>query len=354
MNKIKILLLKGDKKEMGQEYGRKLKNELKICLKLIKEYYVIQHHIPYEDLIECAEEFYYRYPIEYQEFIQSIAFGSGLSLDEVKILNAMELLRSLINSKNKLGACSFINIPGARTLTKSNIIGRNYDYSGDIYKEIAKYLILVILKENNKIPVAMISMPGQIYAITAINAYSLFLEINNAMPSGGFEVNKDKQNLMVNLLIALQNSKNFFDLDKKLCKLDSDFSLVINVADDRNIKSYEYSSFNGKKTYQPEENTCFASTNFYLNKEWKLKDPEDISTWQAVSRRDNLLKQTQGNNYKTEDMMNIMDVKLADGGAKLDYTIYQIIYNPASQDLYLKRTYYDEIWFHVELSKLLR
>ena len=61
MSEIKILLLKGDKKEMGQEYGRKLKNELKICLKLIKEYQVIQHHIPYEDIIECAEKFYYKY-----------------------------------------------------------------------------------------------------------------------------------------------------------------------------------------------------------------------------------------------------------------------------------------------------
>jgi hypothetical protein len=266
----------------------------------------------------------------------------------------MEVIRSLIDSSKKLGACSFVNIPGAKTVTGANIIGRNYDYSGDIYKQISKYLVLVVLKEYNKVPTAFISLPGQIYGITAINANSLFLELNNAMPSGGFEVNQTQQTLLINLLIAIQNSKDFNELDQRLYNLDSDFSLVINAADENNLRSYEYSSFKGRKTYQPEKNNSFASTNFYLNKEWNLGEPDDSNTWEGVTRRNNLLLQTRELNYSVNDMMDILDVKLADGGAKLDYTIYQIIYDSKSQDLYIKRTHEDKNWTHVELNKLFR
>jgi hypothetical protein len=354
MSSIRILSLKGNKKMMGEEYGRSLKNELGICLNLLKEFYINKHNLFYDQLIKCADEFYNRYPLEYQEFIKAIAIGSDLSLDEVKILNAMEVIRSLVDLSKKLGACSFINIPGAKTVTGANLIGRNYDYSGEIYKEISKYLVLVVLKEDNKVPTAFIALPGQIYAITAINSNSLFLEFNNAMPSGGFAVNEAEQTLLINLLIAIQNSRDFSELDQRLCKLDSDFSLVINAADKTNLRSYEYSSFKGKKTYQPEKHSSFASTNFYLNKEWNLGVLEDSNTWEGVTRMNNLLRQTMELNYSVNDMMNILDIKLADGGAKLDYTIYQIIFDSKSQDLYIKRTHEDKNWTHVELNKLFR
>ena len=140
----------------------------------------------------------------------------------------------------------------------------------------------------------------------------------------------------------------------KQSELNSDFSLVINAVDKQNIKSYEYSSFKGKKSCEPEKNSCFASTNFYLNRGWNIKDAIDENTWQGVSRRNNLLRQLESNNYSVKDMMEILDVKLADGGAKLDYTIYQIIYDLASQDLFLKRNNEDKFWVHVELGKLFR
>ncbi len=352
MNDIRILVLEGTKYNMGIEYGKQLKEELHISLVILKEFFIDQQNISFDKLLNKAEEFYNRYPVSYQKFIEGVAIGSNLSFDEAKILNAMEILRSLVDGQETLGGCSFINIPGAKTTSGANIIGRNYDYAGLPYKLIAEYLTVTILKEADMVPTAFIALPGQIYAPTAINAASLFISLNNAMPSGGFVVNNQNQSLLINLLIALQNSQNFAQLDNQLEQLNSDFSLVINAADQHHLKSYEYSAFQNMKNYLPENNLCFASTNFYLHQDWDMPIATDELTWNGVSRRNNLLLQTTEETYSIKNIIDLLDIDLNLGGAKLDTTIYQIVFDTKLKDLYLKRTQQDKKWTHISLSKL--
>ncbi len=352
MNDIRILVLEGTKYNMGIDYGKQLEEELHISLSILQKFFIEQRNISFDKLLEKSEEFYNRYPASYQKFIEGVAIGSNLSLDEAKILNAMEILRSLVDGQETLGGCSFINIPGAKTTSGANIIGRNYDYAGLPYKLIAQHLTLTILKESDMVPTAFIAMPGQIYAPTAINAASLFISLNNAMPSGGFVVNNQHQSLLINLLIALQTSQNFAQLDNQFQLLNSDFSLVINAADQHHLKSYEYSAFQNMKYYLPEDDLSFASTNFYLHQDWDMPPPTDELTWDGVSRRNNLLLQTSGETYSSKNLMDLLEIDLNLGGAKLDTTIYQIVFDTKSKDLYLKRTQQDASWTHINLSKL--
>ncbi len=349
MNELRIIVLEGDKEQMGREYGMQLKHELHTSLAILKKFFIDENEISLEQMIAKSDEFYSRYPPSYQDFIEAVAIGSNLSLAEVKILNAMEVLRCFIDEGETLGACSFVATLGSNG---ANILGRNYDYAGMPYREIAKYLVVTILKELGMVPTAFIALPGQIYAPTCVNANSLFLELNNAMPSGGFAVNNNCQSLLINLLIAMQNSKNFVELEANLSSFASDFSLVVNAADSYNLKSFEYSSFNGIKTYLPDKNTSFVSTNFYLHQDWDMPIPTDETTWFGVTRRNNLLLQVESRVNSSQSMMNMLDVKLADGGAKLDYTLYQIVFDTKTQDLYIKRTQEDEKWTHIDLNKL--
>ena len=352
MNDIKILLLEGSKYDMGVKYGQQLKEELHISLLVLKDFFIEQNNIAFSCLLKKAEEFYQRYPLSYQKFIEGVVVGSGLSFAEVKILNAMEILRCFVDGRESIGACSFVGVPGDKSTHGANIVGRNYDYAGLPYSIIAKYLTLTILKEPDTVPTAFIAMPGQIYAPTCINAASLFVELNNAMPSGGFNVNNQHQSLLINLLVTLQNSRDFAELDKQLSMLKSDFSLVVNAVDLSNIKAYEYSAFQGMKSHIPANNSSFVSTNFYLHQDWEMPLPTDETTWFGVSRRENLLLQTAKANYSSQDVMDILDVNFSDGGAKLDTTIYQIVFDTKAQDLYLKRSQNDQKWTHIELSKL--
>lgn len=350
MSNIRTLVLKGTKHNMGIEYGKKLNSELLISLKIMKKFFIEENYIAFEKLLQNANLFYARYPFGFQKFIQGIAIGSGLSLDEVKILNAMEPLYGLINEEQEISACSFINIDGSNTISKANVIGRLYDFFKP-YNLLAKYLTVTVLHETDTIPTAFISMPGQIYCPTCINAKSLFVELNNGMPSGGFEVNTQRETLLINLLGSLQNSANFDQMDKQLSSLNSDYSLVINVADQNNIKSYEYSSFEGSKTYIPPLNNNFASTNFFLNKTWNIPLATDESAWLGVSRKDNLLNNNNVN-FSIQDMMELLDRKLVDGGTNWDATIYQIAFDTNTQDLYLRVTQEDQEWTHIDLAGL--
>lgn len=350
MSSIRTLVLKGTKHNMGIEYGKQLNSELLISLKIMKKFFIEENHIAFEKLFQNADLFYSRYPFGFQRFIQGIAIGSDLSLNEVKILNAMEPLYGLINEKQEISACSFINIDGSNTISKANIIGRLYDFFKP-YNLLAKYLTVTVLHETDTIPTAFISMPGQIYCPTCINAKSLFVELNNGMPSGGYNVNYQRETLLINLLKSLQNSDSFDQMDKQLLSLNSDYSLVINVANQNNIKSYEYSSFEGSKAYIPPLNNNFASTNFFLNKTWNIPLATDESAWLGVSRKDNLLNNNNVN-FSIQDMMEILDRKLVDGGANWDATIYQIAFDTNTQDLYLRVTQEDTTWTHIGLAGL--
>lgn len=322
---------------------KQLFSEMKTSLEILYKFFIEEHDISLERLTAKADQFYQKYPYGYQQFIKGVSEGSGLSLNEVKILNGMETLNSLKNKQHEISACSFLSVPPTHTTSKFNIIGRNYDFS-EPYNKIASYLTVTILKETDAIPTAIIGLPGQIYCPTCINSNSIFIELNNGMPSGGFDVNHNAQSMLITLLEVAQNSQSFSQMDKLLSSRDSDYSLVINTANQPHVKSYEFSSFKGDKHYIPKVNSIFASTNFFQNETWVTNSElTDESTWLGISRRSNLINGVREDST-IEDVKQLLDVHHSDGGAKWDFTIYQIIFDTNTQELCLKVPQEDIEW----------
>ncbi|AWD32959.1 hypothetical protein Fsol_00152 [Candidatus Fokinia solitaria] len=346
---IKRITLKGTKYEMGFQYGAVLQAELKTSLGIIKEFFIGKHHFSNDALLNKTNAFYERYPSSFQDFIKGVANGADLTLGDAKILNGMETLNSLIANRSEISACAFVAIPPFKT-GDSVIIGRNYDFPAP-FSKLAKYLLITILLEENAIPTAFIGMPGQIYCSTCINQNSLFVEFNNATPSGGKAVNQERESLLISLLSTLQSSRNLLELDSKLQQLESDYSLVVNVADKKYVRAYEYSSYYGMKSFTPEENSVYASTNFYLNKTWNRSVISDENTWYGVTRMNNLLNLAK-TAVSVSDVMNMLDRKLSDGGATWNLTIYQIIYDAGAYNLHIKRTLEDEEWECIDMHEL--
>lgn len=351
---INLLVLKGTQSQMGIKYGKIMRARLNEVLNILKEYYVAQHSVPYEKLVAKANVFYEKYPYPYQRFIKGMAQGSGLSIDDCKVLNAMETLNSVIGV-NSIHWCSFMTIPGSKTTTNSTIVGRNYDFPPP-FDKCAKYLTVTVLLEEDKIPTALISMPGQIYCPSCLNSEGLFMELNNGMPSGGSYVNDQRQSLLINMLQTMQNSETLSQAEKQMRATKSDYSLVVNTADKRDTKSYEFSSTQGMKPYFPPKDEVFVSTNFFLNKTWeKIPSPFDNNTWFGVTRRNNLLKLAgMKEKHSISTIMSLMDKNLEEGGARWDLTIYQIIFDSNSLDLYLKVPNLNANWTKIALSSHFR
>lgn len=348
MSNINTVQFRGPKNLMGFEYGKIMRDAMLKSLSIIKDFFIIDNKVSFDELVEHANKFYQRCPESYKIFIDNIPHGSGMTLDEVKILNGMETLNDLLGQNQTLGCCSLIAIPSNRSSTSSTLIGRNYDFPSP-FDEIAQYLSVVTLDDTDaKTKTTIITLPGQIYCPSGLNDRGIFAEINNAMPSGGYSVNDNRESLLVNLLIALQSSTTFRSMDKMLMSFDSDYSLIVNVMEKNNIKSYEFSSIHGMKTYTPAKGEIFVSTNFYLNQSWGVGIPKDEHSWLSVSRRKNLLK-FQKDYFDIKDVMQILDTDLTQGGATWNGTIYQIAFDTSSKVLHIKRTKSDNDWVVVPI-----
>jgi len=329
------------------------------------------HKVPYSKMVETAQPFYDRYTsYRYRSFLDGVALGSGLSADDVNILNGMETISGLISvydphyDSNRikfslpehLVHCAFISIPPAKTQSGYSIIGRNYDFPSEIYGAIAANLTITVINDEDAVPTAIIGMPGQIYCPSCTNKAGLFMELNNGEPSGGYYL-AQRESMLINMLDVMQQSSTLSHMHDQMMALQSDYSLIISTGNQSYAQSYEYSSNStlGMKEYSPVSEQVLVYTNFYLNSTWgnEIPEPTDATTWVGVTRRDNLLNlASKSDHVDLDSMKSLMETPLKDGGAYWDLTIYQIIFQPENNEISIRRSFADNAsWVDIDLDE---
>eukprot|EP01084_Bolivina_argentea_P104417 186972_1 len=309
----------------------------------------------YQQLTQQSNLFHQRYSYSFSTFIHGMSQGSQLSLNDCKILNAMETLQLVSDNNNFiLGKCAFISVPPTMTENNAPIIGRNYDYPPP-FDVIAKYLTISILHQPNKVTTSIIAMPGQIYCPSCLNEKGIFMELNNGFASGGLRIEYERETLLIKMLEVLQNSETMNEVKVKMNSFQSDYSLIINVNGPNNDgMSYEYSSSLGMKLNEMYNDETYVSTNFFLNSNWNDSIPvanDENTPWNAVTRRNNLMNLTKDlNSVNMDDMKEIMNVEIENGGAYHVHTIYQIIFDTYTSSL-LVRNRHQINWQFVDLRE---
>ena len=72
VNGIQINQLSGSYYEMGQEYGKQMHKQMLKTLKILKDYYIKQKGLNYDQLIKQTKELYDRFPKDYQQIIKGL------------------------------------------------------------------------------------------------------------------------------------------------------------------------------------------------------------------------------------------------------------------------------------------
>lgn len=62
VNGIPINILKGSNYEMGKDYGMQMRPQMLESLEILKNYYIKQKGLTYNDLLKQANELYKRFP----------------------------------------------------------------------------------------------------------------------------------------------------------------------------------------------------------------------------------------------------------------------------------------------------
>ena len=350
---VSVLVLKGNYRQMGRQYGALVKDDLKAMDNTIVEVFLNnpdeKRRMTGDELNTIAWALFDRYPRRYKEILYGMAETSGLWLNQILLVNALEWFPKI--NKLSYGKCSGIAVWGP--YTKGPVIfGRNDD-DDPAYLAFARPVVAVFKPNDGSIPAALINYPGVIYNATGMNADGLFMELN-AGNDMGFSL--DRTSIFTTLFLYLQEYHNLVELDRAMRSTLVDMSSIINVADPTRGYSYECSLWDTKRRDQDAEGIV-AAANAYSHPDWNITplDPKrDPGSNQL--RKGNLLKLSakyKGTITPEVMMKKIMDVDIKDGGATHAGTIFQIVAAPADRKIWVKVPGRVD-WTEVPLEPLFR
>ena len=124
-----------------------------------------------DELDTIARAVFQRYPQRYKEILRGMAETSGLGLDKILLVNALEWFPKI--NKLSYGKCSGIAVWGPYTNGGPVVFGRNDDDSPG-YLAFAIPTVVVFKPSDGSIPTALINYPGVIYNATGMNACLLY------------------------------------------------------------------------------------------------------------------------------------------------------------------------------------
>lgn len=351
LGRLSVIDLCGTWREMGRQYGALMSSELAdIYAKAIKGKLLTLASDP--QLIKAqSEKFFANFPFNFKEVIVGISETSGLSLEEVKLVNALEVLAAAAITPMQ---CSGIAVWGDYA-ENTVVYGRNYDYL-PWFRELDDDIVLACFHPaDGSLSVAALSYAGEIYLTTAMNEKGLFLELNNGMPSGGALWYDSRVPAVSELFLFMLQSSTLNELESFFQTTKSNFAYIVGAADGQTARCYEWPVFEVKRRESHSRPGLTVLTNHFTEFSWGLPRPDDKTFWMTRTRRQNLL--TLAKHFKgtinEKIMMDIMDTKLEDLGATTENTLYQTVAVPERYELWFKIPGAQD-WTKVDMRPLLR
>lgn len=353
IGEVRVLELTGSYRQMGRQYGDLAKDDLQAMNTTIGEVFLNnpdeKRRLTGDQLNTIARAVFDRFPQRYKEILYGMAETSGLSLDQILLVNALEWFPKI--DKLSFGKCTGIAVWGPYT-NGPVVFGRNDD-DDPLYLAFAHPTVAVFKPNDGSIPAALINYPGVIYNATGMNADGLFIELN-AGNEVGFSL--DRTSIFTTLFLYMQEYHNLAELDRAMRSTLCNMGSIVNVADPTRGYSYECSLWDMKRWDQDAEGIV-AAANAFSHPDWNITPPDPKKDPGANQiRKENLLKlaaKYKGAITPEVMMQKIMDVDIKDGGATHGGTIFQVVATPADRKIWVKVPGRVD-WTEVPLGPLFR
>lgn len=364
---VNIVEVYGDWHQMGAQYGHFAKEYMTDVLNFIdrkldgNEEQTARAH-------EIAEKLYANNPEYLKDFFAGMVETSGISLDRLKLCNASEYIEGCF-------FCSAMAVWGDYS-EDGLIFGRNYD--AESYADIDKDVLVTVFHPDDGLISATVGYAGEIYCVNGLNENGIFIELNNGMPSAGWDIHWDMCPATTELFGLLFNAQSLDDVDDFFHEVRSSASFIIGVADSREARVYEWCHDGVKRV--PAQNGLMMSTNHYVHPDWEFAVPTDADSWNSLARRANIAARAeeyrkhpqpavealpqQDDSHRTQQqnvrtginvgtMKSIMSTPIEEGGPYHSQTRYQLVVEPGSMALHLKLSCHEN-WVALPMSHFLR
>ena len=340
---VTVVDLHGTWREMGEQYGRLLKD------KLIHVNQFIEKKMKTADAEKAAAVVATQTEnalSHMHDFYDGAAKGSGLSVSEIQKINCLERLPGMLQCSAAVAWDDYTN--------GDVIVGRNYDY-GSSFHEIADDVVVTIYHPaDGSQAVATIGYVGEIYAVNAMNESGLFLEYNNGTPTTGKLKTPPVFTGTSSLFDIMFRARTMGDLERFFNSVRASSGCIINAADATGARSYEWTYAETKRGDAGNGEALLVSSNYFLNPDWTYPVPEDKNSWMGKTRRDGLLAlcRAQKGTIDVEVMKRIIATEMKDGGAANTFTVYQIVTVPRTRDMWIRVVDRGD-WVKIDLADYL-
>ena len=345
LNNISVVNLHGTWREMGRQYGMLMKDELHEVYDFVEDMITSnsENAKRTESIIALDKA---QYTNSMCEFMEGVSETSGLTIDQVQQLNAMERIGGL----PKCSAVACWDDYSAGPL----IVGRNYDYSSAFVTLKNDMVVTVYHPADGSLAVATIGYAGEVNSYNAINDKGIFMELNNGTPSTNIKTQTDRMQGTTMLFSAMFETNELDDWDMFFNTVACSASYIINVADSESARSYEWCPIGVKTGNTDLPDGLLVSTNYYVNPDWLISTPTDANSWEGLTRRSNLITLCENSKGKIDakQMQEIIEPPLENGGAMNDMTMYEIVIIPETRMLWLQVIGGSE-WTQIDLSGFL-
>ena len=344
-NGITVVSLYGTWREMGRQYGMLMKDrldEVYFFVETIMEYSVGNAEKAESIIAKQTRQTPYRI----SQFFEGAAETSGLTVEQLQAVNAVERIGGLPK-------CSAAFCWGAYT-SGQMVIGRNYDYSEAFALLKDDVAVTVYHPADGSLAAATIGYAGEIYAVNALNEKGIFMELNNGTPSASMKPSDARITGTTALFSEMFEADELDDWELFFNTTNCSSSYIINLADSRLARSYEWCPVGVKQGGADLPEGLLVSTNYYVNPDWQFATPSDEASWEGLTRRGNLIALCEASKGQidAQRMMDVIETPLEEGGAQNELTVYQMVVVPETGTLWL-RIIGGADWTQIDLAGFL-
>ena len=338
----RVVDLQGTWHEMGRQYGKLLHKELGDVYFGKLQPFMAAHPDKLPLLRSIAEDRYQANPYKYREVLRGMAETSGLSLEQLKMVNAVEYVAGITQCS---GLAVWDEYAGGKL-----VYGRNYDYAPSFKRLDHDIVVAVYHPADGSLAAATIGYAGEIYAVNGMNEKGIFMELNNGGPSSEGRKERGRINAATNLLSFLFDADSMTYAEKFFQTTSCNSSFLIGVADASKACSYEWRTDGVKHGEVQYPYGLMAMGNHFVHPDWQLAPVTDEKSWQSVSRVKNLVQLAEKHKGKidADTMKEIMSQRLEAGGSFSDLTVYQLVAEPETQRIWIKGSE-DREWTEIAL-----
>ncbi|MFZ0256224.1 MAG: hypothetical protein WAN46_11370, partial [Gammaproteobacteria bacterium] len=146
MENAYLVVLNGEYRQMGRQYGLLLGDQVKDIRSRIKDEFITQDRIPYETISDMiGKPFYQARPRRHKELLAGIAETTGIDIIELTVLDEMLCIEGIARLGGGAAQCTSAAVWGGMSRDGATYTGRCHDLQRnwrDRLPELGAFLVM--------------------------------------------------------------------------------------------------------------------------------------------------------------------------------------------------------------------